>query len=189
MKGWLTMKFVKFYGLGGQGVVTAGQILSEAVSLYEDRCATTVPSFGHERRGAPVNTSIIIDDEKVLINSFVYEPDIVLVMDSAIINKGVDISEGIHEDSVLVLNTEKEEVLERYKDYNFKKIFYVDGTQIALNHIGLAIPNGSMLGALAATGLVKIDSLEKSIITNFGEKAGDTNAKAAREAYEETKES
>ncbi|WP_422485380.1 2-oxoacid:acceptor oxidoreductase family protein [Gudongella sp. DL1XJH-153] len=183
------MKRIKFYGLGGQGVVTAGKILSEAVSLYEDRYAITVPAYGHERRGAPVNTSIIIDDVKVLINSFVYEPDIVLVMDSAIINKGVDISSGIHEGSVLVLNTDKEKVLERYKSFNFKKIYYVDATQVALTHIGVGIPNGSMLGALAATGLVGIESIEKAIVKTFGEKAGDKNAKAAREAYERIKES
>ena len=183
------MKRVKFYGLGGQGVVTAGKILSEAVSLYEDRFAITVPAYGHERRGAPVNTSIIIDDEKVLINSFVYEPDIVLVMDSAIINKGVDISSGIHKDSVLVLNTNKEEVLNRYRDFNFKKIYYVDGTEIALEHIGVGIPNGSMLGALAAAGLVEIESIERAIVKTFGDKAGEKNAKAAREAYEKIRES
>lgn len=183
------MNGIKFYGLGGQGVVTAGKILSESVSLYENRYAITVPAYGHERRGAPVNTSIIVDDEKVLINSFVYKPDLVLVMDSAIINKGVDISSGIHENSILVLNTDKEEVLEIYKKYNFKKIYYVDGTKIALSHIGMAIPNGSMLGALAATGFVGIESIEKAIIKNFGKKAGEKNAKAAREAYETISES
>jgi len=175
---------IKFYGLGGQGVVTAGKMFSEAVSLYEGKYAITVPSYGHERRGAPVNTSIIIDDEPVLINSFVYHPDIVLVLDSSIIQKGVDISQGIHDGSILVLNTESENVLEIYKKYNFKEIYYVDGTQVALRNIGKGIPNGSMLGALAGTGLVKIESIEKAIISAFGEKAGDKNAKAAREAYE-----
>ncbi len=54
---------LKFYGLGGQGVVTAAKMFSEAVSLYEDKYAITVPAYGHERRGAPVNTSIIMDEE------------------------------------------------------------------------------------------------------------------------------
>ncbi len=175
---------VKFYGLGGQGVVTAGKILSEAVSLYEDKYAVTVPAYGHERRGAPVNTSIIIDDAPVLINSFVYHPDVVLVMDSTIIDKGIDISQGIHSDSILVLNTGDENVISIYKSYNFKEIYYVDGTSVALSNIGKGIPNGSMLGALAGTGLVSIDSVEKAIKIAFGEKAGDKNAKAARDAYE-----
>lgn len=178
---------LKFYGLGGQGIVTAAKMLSEAVSLHEDKYAVTVPAYGHERRGAPVNTSIILDDEPVLLNSFVYHPDIVLVADHTIIEKGVDISAGIHENSILVLNTEDENVLVTYKKYNFKEIYYVDGTKVALDNIGKAIPNGSMLGALAATGLAKIESIEKAIKTTFGEKAGDKNAKAAREAYEKIK--
>lgn len=178
---------IKFYGLGGQGVVTAGKIFSEAISLHEGKYAITVPAYGHERRGAPVNTSIIVDEDPVLINSFVYHPDVVLVMDNSIIGKGIDISQGIHENSILVLNTEDENVLNTYKKYNFKEIYYVDGTQIALDNIGKAIPNGSMLGALAGTGLLTIESVEKGIKKSFGEKAGDKNAKAARAAYERTK--
>ncbi len=178
---------LKFYGLGGQGIVTAAKMLSEAVSLYEEKYAIIVPAYGHERRGAPVNTSIIVDEEPVLLNSFVYDPDIVLVMDSSIIDKGIVISEGIHENSVLVLNTEDENVLALYKKYNFKEIYYVDGTKIAVKNIGRAIPNASMLGALAATGIVKIESVEEAIIDTFGEKAGEKNAKAARESFEQIK--
>lgn len=178
---------LKFYGLGGQGIVTAAKILSEAVSLFENEYAITVPAYGHERRGAPVNTSIIIDDVPVLLNSFVYDPDIVLVMDDAIIDKGVQINEGINENSVLVLNTENENTLEEYKKYNFKEIYYVDATKVAIENIGRAIPNASMLGALAATGIVQIDSIEKAIKDKFGEKAGEKNAKAARESFEQIK--
>jgi 2-oxoacid:acceptor oxidoreductase gamma subunit (pyruvate/2-ketoisovalerate family) len=178
---------LKFYGLGGQGVVTAGKMFSEATSLFEDKYAITVPAYGHERRGAPVNTSIITDEKPVLINSFVYHPDIVVVMDHTVVEKGVNISEGIGENSILVLNTENEKVLDEFKKYNFKEIYYVDGSSIAYEHIGLNIPNGSMLGALAGTGVVKIESIEKAIISSFGEKAGVKNAKAAREAYDRIK--
>ncbi len=171
---------IKFYGLGGQGVVTAGKIFSEAISLYEDKYAITVPAYGHERRGAPVNTSIIVDEKPVLINSFVYHPDIVLVMDSTIIDKDIDISQGIHENSILVLNTEDVNVVNTYKKYNFKEIYYVDGTQIALNNIGRGIPNGSMLGAIAGTGLLTIESIEKAIIESFGEKAGEKKCKSSK---------
>jgi len=179
---------LKFYGLGGQGVVTAAKVLSEAVSLFENKNAITIPSYGHERRGAPVNTSVIIDEEPVLINSFVYEPDIVLVMDPAITEKAVAVSEGIKKESVLVINTDKDEMLRRYLKYGFKKIYYADATRIALEFIGKAIPNSSMLGVLAATGCVKINSLEKAIISVFGIHIGEKNFKAARDAYETTKE-
>ncbi|MFZ7131126.1 MAG: 2-oxoacid:acceptor oxidoreductase family protein [Eubacteriales bacterium] len=175
---------LKFYGLGGQGVVTAGKILSEAVSLIEDKYAITIPAYGHERRGAPVNTSIIIDDEPVLVNSFVYYPDIVLVTDHTIINKGIDISQGINENSTLILNTGDLNVVKTYAKYNFKNIYYVDGTQVALDNTGMAIPNGSMLGALAISGIVKIESIENAVMNTFGKKAGEGNARAARAAFE-----
>jgi len=177
----------KFYGLGGQGVVTAGKLFSEATSLFEDKYAITVPAYGHERRGAPVNTSIITDEKPVLINSFVYHPDVVLVLDHTVVDKGINIAEGINENSILVLNTKEEKVLNEFKKYNFKEIYYVDGTQIAYENIGLKIPNGSMLGALARAGVVNIESVEKAIMSSFGEKAGVKNAKAAREAYNRTK--
>lgn len=174
---------LKFYGLGGQGVVTAAKVFSSAVSLYEDKYAITIPAYGHERRGAPVNTSIIIDDTEVLMNSFVYTPDIVLVMDPGVVDKNVDIAQGINENSILVLNSDKEDIISDYKKYGFKEIHFVDGTQIALDNIGVGIPNGSMLGALAHTGILSIESVEKAIKDSFKGKAGDNNAKAAREAY------
>jgi 2-oxoacid:acceptor oxidoreductase gamma subunit (pyruvate/2-ketoisovalerate family) len=178
---------IKFFGLGGQGVVTASKMLSYAVSLCENKFAITVPSYGHERRGAPVYTSIIVDDIPVLLNCFVYEPDIVLATDDALMDKGIDVSAGKKPNSILVLNSGNPEKIEAYKKLNFSKMYFVDGTQIALKHIGRGIPNGSMLGALAATGIVKIESIESAIIASFGQKAGALNGKAAREAYDSIK--
>lgn len=178
---------LKFFGLGGQGVVTAAKMFSEAYSLYEGNYAITIPSYGHERRGAPVNTSIIADTIPVRQNCFVYEPDVVLVMDVSVPDKGIDVAAGIHKDSILVLNGTKESDLARYGALGFKTIYYVDGTGIALRNIGAGIPNGSMLGALSRTGLLGIAAVERAIMDTFGRKAGEKNAQAAREAYEETK--
>lgn len=182
MNGVRNLVKIKFYGLGGQGIVTAAKIFSSAVSLHEGRYAITVPAYGHERRGAPVNTSIIVSEEPVLMNSFVYDPDIVLVMDHTVIDKGVNIAEGIHKDSLLVLNTEDEKVVNRFKEFGFKEIYHVDGTQVALEKIGRGIPNGSMLGALSGTGIVGVESVGNAIKEWFKGKAGDLNAEAAREA-------
>jgi len=179
---------LKFWGVGGQGVVTAAKMLSKAVSLHEDEYAITIPSYGHERRGAPVNTSIIIDKEPVLLNSFVYEPDIVMVFDPAIIDKNVNVAAGIKQESVLILNSEDEKVVKRYKDLGFAKVYYADGTRIAVEHINRAIPNSSMLGAAAAAGICKVESVEKAIMETFGKKGGEQNAAAARETCENTKE-
>ena len=178
---------LKFFGLGGQGVVTASKMLSYAVSLCENKFAITVPSYGHERRGAPVYTSIIVDSKPILLNCFVYEPDIVLAMDDALMDKGIDVSQGKRKASILVLNSGNPEKIAAYKKLNFSKMYHVDGTHIALKHIGRGIPNGSMLGALAAIGIVKIDSIESAIMEHFGPKAGKTNGAAAREAYESIK--
>lgn len=178
---------MKFWGVGGQGVVTAAKMLSKAVSLYEDEYAITVPSYGHERRGAPVNTSIIVDNEPVLINSFVYEPDMVVVFDPTIIDKGVDVAAGIRPESILVLNSEDEDVVKRYKALGFGTVYYAGGTRIAVEYIKRAIPNSSMLGAVAATGIVKIESVENAIIETFGIQRGEANAKAARRTHDETR--
>jgi 2-oxoacid:acceptor oxidoreductase gamma subunit (pyruvate/2-ketoisovalerate family) len=178
---------IKFFGLGGQGVVTASKMLSYAVSLCENKYAITVPSYGHERRGAPVYTSIIVDNVPVLLNCFVYKPDIVLAMDDALMDKGIDVSQGKKKNSILVLNSGDPAKIDAYKNLGFSKMFYVDGTHIALKHIGRGIPNGSMLGALACTGIVKINSIESAIIDSFGPKAGTLNGAAAREAYDSIK--
>jgi len=182
------LKRLKFFGLGGQGVVTGAKIFSTAVSLYEGMHAITIPAYGHERRGAPVFTDVVMDSEPVLVNSFVYVPDIVVVMDETIIDKHVDVGAGKHDGTILVLNSEDPSTLQRYREiFNNNEIYYVDATHVALEIIGKGIPNGSMLGALAATGVVKIDSIEKAIKDSFGAKAGDMNAAAARKAFERVK--
>ncbi|MDR1000095.1 MAG: 2-oxoacid:acceptor oxidoreductase family protein [Clostridiales bacterium] len=183
------MRRLKFYGLGGQGVVTAGKTLSTAVSIYDGKYAITVPAYGHERRGAPVYTDIVVDEEPILANCFVYEPDIVLVMDDSIIEKNVDVAKGKRHDTALVLNTRNPEVAEMYaNEFGFNKVFYVDATQIAIDCIGREIPNGPMLGALAITGIAPIEAIENALKDIFGERAGEKNAKAARKAYEQVKE-
>lgn len=181
------MQRLKFYGLGGQGVVTAAKVLSTAVSIYDGKHAITVPAYGHERRGAPVYTDVMVDQEPIKVNCYVYEPDIVLVLDSIMEDKGVNVGAGKHADTILVLNTGDEAVARAYAErYDFKDVWYVDGTRVAMDAIGRGIPNGSMLGALAKTGISSIESIEKALKDFFG-KAGDMNAKAAKDAYEQTR--
>lgn len=181
------MTKVKMYGLGGQGVVTAAKALSEAVSLHEDKFAITVPAYGHERRGAPVFSDIIIDDERVLQNCFVYEPDLIVIFEDAIMEKNVDVGKGAHRDTVVLINTASDEVVARYREaYGFGKMYRVDATRIAIDTIGRNIPNSAMLGAMAKTGVVGIGSIEATLDKYFGEKAGEANARAAKQSYEQT---
>ena len=181
------MTQIKFYGIGGQGVVTAAKMLSMAVSLYEDEYAITIPSYGHERRGAAVYTDIIIDHEPVKMNCCVYEPDVVIVLDDTIETKSVDVGSGIKDNTILVINTGDKETAEYYsKKYGFAKTFWVDATQIAIETINRNIPNGAILGILPYLEIASIESIEKAIIDFWGEKVGKKNAAAARAAYERT---
>lgn len=182
------MKKIKFYGIGGQGAVTASKILSKAVSLYQNEYAITVPAYGHERRGAPVFAHIIVDDEPVLLNCYVYEPDIVVVFDEHIIDMGINVGEGCTEETILVINSIDQNYIDRYRmEFGFKKIYACDAVDAALKNIGLTIPNSAMLGALAKTGIVKIDAIINAVTDSFG-KVGEKNGDAARYAYEHTRE-
>lgn len=183
------MKKIKFYGIGGQGAVTASKVLSIAVSLYQDEYAVTIPAYGHERRGAPVYAHMIVDKVPVLLNCYVYEPDIVGVFEAGLIdNPAVNIGEGVSKDTVLVLNTGDKAVADRYKEkYGFGKVYYADATGIAEETINRNIPNSAMLGVLARTGVVELDSACKAIEEQFG-KNGPKNSEAARKAYDRTVE-
>lgn len=179
---------IKFFGLGGQGVVTAAKILCYAVFIYEDKFARNIPAFGQERRGAPVFSDVIIDSEPILINSFVYTPDFVIVLTQNIIDIGVNIGQGIHDNTTLIINTETIGVINRLKKkYNFVKIHYVNATKIALEEIGSNITSGAILGAFAKSGVVKIKSICKSLTDLFKNELGEKNAKAAQEAYKNLK--
>ena len=182
------MQQIKFYGLGGQGAVTAAKMLSIATSLYEGHYAITIPAYGHERRGAPVFANVIADSVPVTMNCFVYEPDYVIVMDEKMPEKDVDVAAGIHDHTILVLNTAQRETAEKYqKEYGFSTVFYVDATHIALETINKNIPNVAILGALAKAGFVSLEALEKTIMDIFHGKAESMNIDTARKSYEHTK--
>ncbi|MFX1283936.1 MAG: 2-oxoacid:acceptor oxidoreductase family protein [Promethearchaeota archaeon] len=182
------MDRIKFFGLGGQGVITAAKILCHAVFIYENKFARNFPAFGQERRGAPVFSDVMIDSEPILLNSFVYNPDFVIVLNQNIIDKGIDIGKGIHDNTTLVINIETERMISRLrKEFNFKEIHYVNATKITTEIIGSNITGGAILGAFANTGVVKIKSINKSLTEFFTKELGEKNAKAAQEAYRKIK--
>ncbi|MGN0838446.1 MAG: 2-oxoacid:acceptor oxidoreductase family protein [Pyramidobacter sp.] len=180
------MQKIKFYGIGGQGAVTAAKILSIAVSVHQNEYAITVPAYGHERRGAPVYAHIIVDKKPVLLNCYVYEPDMIAIFDDKLIDMGVNLGEGCSEKTVCVLNTGSREMADRYRrTYGLKKIFICDATAAALRNIKLNIPNSAMLGAIAKTGLVTIDAVAAALRESFG-KGGEKNVNAAEDAFKNT---
>ncbi|MBS4024063.1 MAG: 2-oxoacid:acceptor oxidoreductase family protein [Clostridia bacterium] len=175
------MQKIKFYGLGGQGVVTAANIFAEAIAIEEGKYAQAIPAYGHERRGAPVYADVIVDENPIKLKSFVYNPDYVVIFDLSVIDKGVNVMAGTSPETSFIVNAKSLTDGMPFKEH---QIFYVDALKIALEVIRRDIPNTTMLGAIAGTGMLKINSIKNTIEKTFG-KAGAINAEAAQRAYDQ----
>jgi len=179
---------VRWHGRGGQGAVVASRILALAAYVDGYKGVQSFPSFGMERRGAPVLAFTRMSKDEIRIREQVYEPDIVVVLDPSIL-KIVDVTKGLKPGGCVVLNSrQRPSEVEWIKNC---KIATVDALSISkkLNFkvAGFPILNTPMLGALAkATKLVKITSIKKGIIDYFGERRGKINAEASEIAYENT---
>ncbi len=176
---------VRFHGRGGQGAVTAANILAIA-AVEQGFYAQAFPFFGVERRGAPVQAFTRIDDKRIDLRMNVYNPDTVVVLDPTLMSV-VDVTSGLKEGGIIIVNTSK-----KPEDFNFPgyRVATVNATEIALrNHLGsqaAPIVNTAILGAYAkAVGNVDIEYVVKAIRENAPAKK-EENALAAKEAYEQT---
>ncbi len=178
---------IRWHGRGGQGAITAAQILAEAASVYEDKWVTASPSFGAERRGAPIIASTRISDSKINIRSQIVNPDIVIVLDPTLL-KDVDITAGLKEGGIIIVNSPKQPS-ELNLDKKFR-VFTSDCTHIALKlqllAAGQVVLNTPILGALIkAKELVKLDNIKKVIQEHFPGDGG-KNSQAAEISYQNT---
>ncbi len=178
---------ISIQGRGGQGVVIASKILASAF-FTEGRWIQAFPSFGGERRGAPVKAFLRVDDHRILRRSMIYEPDHILVLDASLFEE-IDVTQGLKEKGWIVINTDKHPSFYRYPP-RFR-IATVNGSQIAVD-LGLGSPvspvlNTAMLGAFSkATGLVRIDSVIKGIRDAIYQNT-EANVQAAMKTFEEVK--
>lgn len=174
---------LRFHGRGGQGAVTSAELLAIS-AIAQGKFAQAFPSFGPERRGAPVMAFARIDDKRIRNRTAVTTPNLVLVLDPSIL-KIVDTSSGLSEDGVQVINTTKT-ADELRKEFGLKgRIVTVNANHIAAEEIGRVITNTTMLGALVkATELVDKEGLIQEIKVRFG-RIADGNIKAFNRAYEE----
>jgi pyruvate ferredoxin oxidoreductase gamma subunit len=176
---------LKFHGRGGQGAVTAANILASA-AVIEGKYAQAFPYFGAERRGAPVEAYARISDKPIERHSHVKEPDIVVVLDPEI-PKLVDVTRGLKPGGILVVNSTHSPV-----EGGKWEVWCVNATRIA-RELGLVVSgwpvvNTAMLGALVrASKIVSIESVEKAIMNYFAgkEAVAKRNAEAAKRAYAE----
>ena len=177
-----------WHGRGGQGAITAGQLMANSAYHEGFRGMTAVPIFGAERRWAPVRAFLRLSKEPVNIFSQIEDPDIIVVLDPTLLPI-INIHLNPRKDITVIVNSNKK--IEEIGLQDFQKVGIADITRIALNNnltiAGSSILNTPILGAFAkTTGLVSMPSIEKSIITRLGEKQGAANIKAAKETFEAT---
>ena len=176
---------VRWHGRGGQGAVLGASILGSAAALYEGKYAVSFPSFGAERRGAPVQAFTRIADHVIRSRSQIYHPTKIIVLDDTLLEV-VNIIDGASAGAFILINTRKPASELSLPDY--LKIVTLDALAIARDIIGVAIVNTTMLGALAgATNLVSLDAIKQAITNALPEKIAKRNIAAAEVAYQEVK--
>ncbi|KPV61620.1 MAG: Pyruvate/ketoisovalerate oxidoreductases common subunit gamma [Candidatus Bathyarchaeota archaeon BA1] len=179
---------VKWLGRGGQGAVTASDILATAAYLEGYKGVQAFPFFGGERRGAPVSAFTRLGDREIRTRSLIYEPDVLIVLDP-MLPMQIDVTAGIKKGGYVILNSpHKPSEVGLKGDF---KIATVDALSIAeelnLKVAGIPIYNTPMLGAFSkSTNLVGLESITKAIVKHFGAKRAELNVKAAETAYERT---
>lgn len=177
---------VRIHGRGGQGVVTAAEMLSVA-AFDEGRHAQAFPSFGSERMGAPVVAFCRIDDREIRLREPVAEPDALIVQDATLLHQ-VDLFSGLRPDGWIVINAARDPAAlgigELTTRFRRERLLTVPATELALRHIGRPIPNTVLLGGFcAASGIVSAGALEQAIRERFSGAVADANVAAAREAH------
>ena len=176
---------IRWHGRGGQGAVTSAELLARA-AINEGKYAQAFPSFGPERRGAPVLAfDRISEDEQIRVRAEITEPDVIVILDSGLV-RIVDVTAGLKEHGIIVANSKKPAGELAAEFGNGWKVAAVDATKIAKEILGVNIVNTTMLGALLrATGVVDIESLAEPLQDRFGRLA-ERNMNAMKAAFEQT---
>jgi pyruvate ferredoxin oxidoreductase gamma subunit len=179
---------VRIHGRGGQGVVTAAEVLSVAAYL-EGKHAQAFPSFGSERKGAPVVAFCRIDDKEIRLREPILEPDALIVQDPTLF-KAIDVCQGFKPGGYLLVNSNRS-LSELHLDAVVRQmpeghVLTVPASELALKHIGRPLPNAALLGAFAAlTGIVHLKSVVAAIRDAFeSEKIANANVAAATAAHD-----
>lgn len=178
---------IRFHGRGGQGAVTAGELMVNAAN-YEGKWAQSFPFFGGERRGAPVMAFLRIDNDRIWLHQQIYEPDYCIVLDQGLVIS-IPWFEGLRPKGVAVLNWPGN-IDELHLPNGLSKIGIVNATKIsnlAFGERAFPITNTTMLGALSkTTGLVQLKSLRKAIKDRWSGRIAESNIIAIEEAYKAT---
>jgi pyruvate ferredoxin oxidoreductase gamma subunit len=182
---------VRLHGRGGQGVVTAAELLSIAAFL-EGKHAQAFPSFGSERTGAPVVSYCRIDDKEIRSREPILEPDALIIQDPTLFHS-VDVFQGVSEKGYVLVNSTKSfaelGIAEFLGRFPAGHTVALDATGLALKHVGRPLPNAALLGGFAAASrLLHLESVEQAIKSKFAGAVGEANIAAAREAFVQSAE-
>lgn len=177
---------VRIHGRGGQGVVSAAEMLSIA-AFDEGRHAQAFPSFGSERMGAPVMAFCRIDDREIRLREPVLQPDALIIQDSTLLHQ-VDLFRGLSPRGFVLINSTRtfdELGLDEFlRNFEPRHVCTVPATELALKHVGRAVPNAALLGGFAAISRqVRLESVLKAIGAKFSGSVGAANVAAAKAAY------
>jgi pyruvate ferredoxin oxidoreductase gamma subunit len=174
---------VRIHGRGGQGVVTAAELLSVA-AFAEGKEALAFPTFGSERTGAPVTAFCRISDRRIRSHEPIVEPDALIVQDTTLLHQ-VDLFGGAGPDAYVLINTGRgldELGLGDFAASRFRpeRVVTVAATELAREHLGRPLPNAALLGGFAAlTGAVSVESVANAIRGRFSGRTADGNVAAA----------
>jgi len=179
-----------FHGRGGQGAVTAANLLANAALLDGNKGVQAFPFFGAERRGAPVRAFARISEEEIHLRSEIYNPDIIIVLDESIMEI-VDVLKGVKKDGKILINTRK-----KPQDFEFSQQYHVatvDATGIALKYDilvgGIPVVNTPILGSVPKIlNRVTLQSIQQVIKSKWKSKKelGERNVKATQDAFDQT---
>jgi pyruvate ferredoxin oxidoreductase gamma subunit len=175
------LKEIRIHGRGGQGSVTAAEII--AVAAFDDKkFSQAFPAFGVERRGAPVMAFARIANQPIRIRSQIYEPDYVIVQDVTLLDV-VDVASGLKPDGKIIINTDRPK--DKLKLNTKAEVVTIDATKIAMEILGRPIVNTTMLGAFCGSSKeVSLESLNNAISERFKGELGRKNLEAIKTAYE-----
>ena len=182
---------VRIHGRGGQGVVTAAEMLSVA-AFVEGRHAQAFPSFGSERTGAPVVAFCRIDDREIRVREPIMEPDALIVQDPTLLHQ-VDVFAGLKADGYMLINSARSfaelGLAEFVRQFRHERLLTVPATELALEHVGRPLPNVALLGGFAAiSGMVSLSSVAEAVREKFNARVAEGNIAAATQAFEFVRE-
>jgi pyruvate ferredoxin oxidoreductase gamma subunit len=178
---------VRIHGRGGQGVVTAAEMLSIA-AFEEGRHAQAFPSFGSERTGAPVVAFCRIADKEIRLREPIMEPDALIIQDPTLL-LSVDVFSGLKKDGFILINTkssfEELGLADYVRDWPAERLCTLAATDLGLKHVGRPMPNVPLLAGFAAlSGVIKLESVIMAINAKFKGKVASGNIAGATEAFE-----